>query len=351
MNRLSEFIKRERLYLFLLAFVILVSTLVAVSSEHSKAKEGAAKTKKEEKARAEGMSAKRLEMEKVLQENKPIAAIFIIASLLIMLVLLLGLAIECILIARHFSGKQIDIRTYEPGVVRWGLLDVARVTTLFLFFGYMLIMIESFLAKTFPIIKNNDVRMVFNSSILDTLVIVFIVYFVIHEHKEKLRSLGITFRNFFHNVFYGVVGYVATLPVLFLVLLVTTFVTNFFKYVPKEQVVVDLFMRQSNPAFLIYTSVFAAIAGPIVEELFFRGFMYGAVKKYVGIFPAILITASLFAALHAHAVGFLPIMVLGILLAYLYEKTGTLVSSITVHIMHNFSMVLLVFLAKSVKGL
>ena len=46
-----------------------------------------------------------------------------------------------------------------------------------------------------------------------------------------------------------------------------------------------------------------------------------------------------------------PGMVLGILLAFLYERTGTLVAPVTVHIMHNFGMVLLVFLTKAVKGM
>jgi membrane protease YdiL (CAAX protease family) len=98
--------------------------------------------------------------------------------------------------------------------------------------------------------------------------------------------------------------------------------------------------------FLLYTSLFAAIAGPIIEEIFFRGFFYSAVKKYIGVFWATLITAAMFAGLHAHLVGFMPIFALGILLAYLYEKTGTLVSSITVHVIHNVGMVLLVFFVK-----
>ena len=96
----------------------------------------------------------------------------------------------------------------------------------------------------------------------------------------------------------------------------------------------------------LFVLIFAALGAPITEELFFRGFMYNACRKYVGIFWATLISAAAFAGLHAHAVGFFPIMVLGILLAYLYEKTGTLVSSITVHMIHNLGMVGMVFLVK-----
>jgi membrane protease YdiL (CAAX protease family) len=56
-----------------------------------------------------------------------------------------------------------------------------------------------------------------------------------------------------------------------------------------------------------------------------------------------------FAALHSNVVGFLPIMVIGITLTYLYERTGTLVSSITLHIIHNLNMVFLVFMVKQAR--
>ncbi|MFA6321668.1 MAG: CPBP family intramembrane glutamic endopeptidase [Candidatus Omnitrophota bacterium] len=349
MRKIVEFIRKERLYILLLIFVALVSFIVSSGSHKEKARQQ--KTVISQEKKAEESLLKNQQIEKVLQDDKQLARIFIIASLLIMMVLFLGVAVDVVLFARRLSGNILDIHTYRPGAVSWNLVDVVRVVILFLFFGYVLVMMESFLARTFPIIKNDDLRMIFNSTILDGLVIVFIIYFALRQYGQKLASLGIAFKNFSANVFYGVVGYIAILPALFLILILTSIVTNIIHYTPKEQVVVELFMRQSNPLFLFYTSIFAAIAGPIVEELFFRGFMYGAVKKYIGVFWATMITSALFAALHTHAVGFLPIMVLGILLAYLYERTGTLVSSVTVHMMHNFSMVLLVFLAKSVKGM
>ncbi len=342
MMKFTELVRRERLYILLLIFVMLAGLLFAVSGQGGKVKAESAKAK---------VAANSLQMEKLLQEERPLAIIFTIASLLIIFILFLGVVVDIILFSARLSGKAIDIHTYRPDVAKWDILDIARVIILFLFFGYILIIIESFLVKTLPVIKNGNLRMVLNSSILDALTIILILYFTVWQYKEKLKNIGITFKNFFANILYGVVGYVATLPLLFLILALTSVVTGLFKYVPKEQVVVELFMRENNPAFLLYTSAFAAIAGPIVEELFFRGFMYSAVKKHAGIFWATVITALLFALLHAHAVGFLPIMVLGILLAYLYERTGTLVSSVTVHIMHNFSMLLLVFLAKSVKGM
>jgi membrane protease YdiL (CAAX protease family) len=42
----------------------------------------------------------------------------------------------------------------------------------------------------------------------------------------------------------------------------------------------------------------------------------------------------------------MPIMALGVLLAYLYEKTGSIIPSITVHVIHNVGTVFMVFIAK-----
>jgi len=350
MAGLLKFIQRERLYILLLTFVILV-TVLASSADSRKIKGKNQNPQVSATSAKEDQAAKEARINKAIRENGYLAVSFTLASLLILLVLIVGIVADAMLLSGRSYGKKYDIRTCEIPVASWNAWDVGKVIVLFLFFGYTIVIIESVLAKTVPAFKNDDFRAVFNSSILDALGVIFIIHFTIGQYKEKLRSIGINFKNFMKNVFYGIVGYIAAVPVLFLVLILTAVIIRLTNYTPKEQIVVEMFMRQTNPAFLIYTGIFAVIAGPITEELFFRAFMYSAVKKYIGIFWATMITASIFAFLHGHVVGFLPIMVLGILLAYLYERTGTLVSSITVHMCHNFSMVLLVFLAKSVKGI
>ncbi|MBU1006915.1 MAG: CPBP family intramembrane metalloprotease, partial [Candidatus Omnitrophica bacterium] len=58
--------------------------------------------------------------------------------------------------------------------------------------------------------------------------------------------------------------------------------------------------------------------------------------------------AVVFSLLHANIAGFLPIMALGVLLAYLYEATGSLVASMTVHVIHNSVIIGFVFFIKEV---
>jgi membrane protease YdiL (CAAX protease family) len=97
---------------------------------------------------------------------------------------------------------------------------------------------------------------------------------------------------------------------------------------------------------LIFSTLIVVILGPVVEEVFFRGFTYNAIKRKWGVKSAIALTSIVFAALHGTLFGFAPILLLGFLLAYMYEKTGSLVPSITIHILHNGLMMLFLFLGR-----
>jgi membrane protease YdiL (CAAX protease family) len=76
-------------------------------------------------------------------------------------------------------------------------------------------------------------------------------------------------------------------------------------------------------------------AAPVVEEILFRGFLQPAVRTTFGKLKAIFISGLLFALIHLNAHVFLQIFILGLLLAYLFEKTESLIAPITVHICHN----------------
>jgi len=73
---------------------------------------------------------------------------------------------------------------------------------------------------------------------------------------------------------------------------------------------------------------------PVGEELFFRGFVYGALRRW-GLPLANFLSAFFFAAVHQQVVHFLPIFLLGIILAWLYERTGSLLPSMLVHALNN----------------
>lgn len=98
---------------------------------------------------------------------------------------------------------------------------------------------------------------------------------------------------------------------------------------PKPQDSIRLL--RENPKLLLPTFFNAAIAAPFIEELLFRGFLYPALKRYSQPLVALVVTASIFAAIHLHVPALLPLFVLSCLLTCVYELCGSLWVPILVH--------------------
>lgn len=76
--------------------------------------------------------------------------------------------------------------------------------------------------------------------------------------------------------------------------------------------------------------IMAVVLAPIVEEIFFRGYMYPVFKVHVGR-HARWVTAVVFSVAHLYVLNFIPIFVLGWFLAYGYERAGDLRVPIIAH--------------------
>jgi membrane protease YdiL (CAAX protease family) len=79
------------------------------------------------------------------------------------------------------------------------------------------------------------------------------------------------------------------------------------------------------------------IAAPIGEEVCFRGMLFGGLRTRLPRVAAALVSALVFGALHAttglSAVP--PLIVFGFVLALLYERTGSIVPGILLHMLNN----------------
>jgi membrane protease YdiL (CAAX protease family) len=84
--------------------------------------------------------------------------------------------------------------------------------------------------------------------------------------------------------------------------------------------------------------IMVCLLAPLVEEFFFRGFFFTALRNWKGLWPAAIIAGGVFGGIHAGGspVGaLLPLAVLGIGLCLLYAKTGSLYPCIAVHAVNN----------------
>src|SRR5439155_16515048 len=82
-------------------------------------------------------------------------------------------------------------------------------------------------------------------------------------------------------------------------------------------------------------AVLALVLAPVVEETFFRGMLYPAIKQAGFRRLALWGVSLLFACVHSNAVSFVPLLVLAILLTALYERTGNLLAPISAHALFN----------------
>ncbi|MDF7800530.1 type II CAAX endopeptidase family protein [Pontiellaceae bacterium B1224] len=80
------------------------------------------------------------------------------------------------------------------------------------------------------------------------------------------------------------------------------------------------------------TAIFIA---PVYEELLFRGIAFPYFVKRAGLIPAIVIVSVLFALMHPHLPSFVPLAMLSGTLCLTYWRTGSLWTSIGVHMIFN----------------
>ncbi len=109
---------------------------------------------------------------------------------------------------------------------------------------------------------------------------------------------------------------------------------------------VKLLQTAKDPMVLILMAVAAVLVAPVSEELVFRGYLYPAAKKFAGPWMAAICTGLVFAAAHGSLAALLPLFIFGVVLAVLYEKTGSIWAPIAVHFCFNGATVGIQFLAR-----
>ena len=112
------------------------------------------------------------------------------------------------------------------------------------------------------------------------------------------------------------------------------------------------FVLSEGPLAFALLLIAAAVVAPFVEELFFRGFLFGLYRQRQPRWLAYLVSSVLFTVLHLEpnrmnltqmaglSVG---IFLLALLLAWLYEHTGSLYPGILAHAVNNATGLILFY--------
>jgi membrane protease YdiL (CAAX protease family) len=106
-----------------------------------------------------------------------------------------------------------------------------------------------------------------------------------------------------------------------------------------------IFEKLHSPGLMLAFAVIGCTAAPIGEEILFRGLLYNCFKRRLGVKAAIGLSALCFAAIHFGPLAVISIIPIGLVLAYVYEKTRNLWVTITIHAVNNAGAFALMLIA------
>jgi len=116
---------------------------------------------------------------------------------------------------------------------------------------------------------------------------------------------------------------------------------------PKE-LPIDKFFQTPAEAWVL--SLFGVTLAPLMEELFFRGFLYPVLVRRLGMVAAVALTSLGFGLIHAPQLGkaWAPVLVVflvGVALTLVRARTKSVAASMLVHIAYNGTLSLALFVA------
>jgi membrane protease YdiL (CAAX protease family) len=118
----------------------------------------------------------------------------------------------------------------------------------------------------------------------------------------------------------------------------------------KLQELTEIMTTMPNAGEFVKIFLLMAVLPALGEEMFFRGLMMRfAAKRSVKMAFPIILSALMFAYIHANTYGFLSILIAGVVLALIYYWTGSLWLSILAHLLHNGVQITMIYLADSSK--
>jgi len=114
---------------------------------------------------------------------------------------------------------------------------------------------------------------------------------------------------------------------------------------PEQTTVTEFKSFHRAPDILLFLFM-AVVCSPIIEEIFFRGFLFTFCKNHTSIIFAAVLSGGVFAFAHLNLGSVVPLWFLGIVLALAYQHTGSLLLPICVHGLFNLMTGLSMLLEK-----
>jgi membrane protease YdiL (CAAX protease family) len=107
---------------------------------------------------------------------------------------------------------------------------------------------------------------------------------------------------------------------------------------PEQTNVAEDLGFDASTAGAISAAILIVLLAPLAEETFFRGFVFGGLRTAMPSWAAIAISGAIFGSVHlttGNVASAVQLAVLGAILAWLYEHTGSIRPTILIHVINN----------------
>lgn len=245
-----------------------------------------------------------------------------------------------------FTGEK-RAGAFQAEISDWLLFGSA--TFISIYFGSL---VSRFLMPSYEGIEGGMIPIIFGTTAMQLCLLAsMLLYRKFFSFKFSLFA-GASLKDLWVAVKY----YFAMMLVVFAATLFSAVVVEFITGNPPEsQEIVQLLNKEESNYLLALSFCSFGILAPLVEEIYFRGLLYGMLKglfanaerKFAecadGKIPrwcvsricAAVLSAAFFASVHFCLSAFIPLFCIGLFLVGLYEKRGNLLAPILVHCVFN----------------
>ena len=262
-------------------------------------------------------------------------------------------------------NRPLKENTFEFSQCPWFLKDVFIVfiyaITLFFVFCFWLTVfyfLMSFIGKwSFQAWRHTLLELLKGAEDFYAVLLFYAALFIAMKtkifKKYKIREFDFFIRKdkVKEDIFYGFLMYLKFIAIMITGIVLAFFIATIWDMTFGSKILekVNVFFIASDLEKLgleergvgVVSVVVLFILAPFFEELFFRGCLYRALRVHFSRSLAIASSSFIFSLLHGYFFLFVYVFLVGLFLAYMYEKRKSLVAPLTFHMLNNLVVVIL----------
>ena len=255
--------------------------------------------------------------------------------------LFLLLAPICLVLLRGLDRSvfRSQTRAQEPPLWRG-----AHIVALILFWLAASIFVSALVGVLAPDLAESEQAFLVLGGVLATVLVLVGSY--VQSSGQPLATLGFT-RTHGLNILVLPLFYILSFIVWQTMCLGWGILLEVFGVHLEEQDVLQHFraaVEEGDKRQLLLFGLTATVLAPVTEEIIFRGVFFGGLAARWGFLPAALGSSLVFAGVHFSLSALFPLFLVGLILCYLYRRTGSIYPPMVYHAVFNGVTLVIVLL-------